>query len=137
VELENRRIATQKTLDAWRKRVFDWEGSTCAHLLHEHLTNMGRDVMDVPVIGGPVQARRVMEAHGWHSIEDVLDTLTGNARISPSSMLVGDLAAIPGQDDLGCVLICVGPFKMMGWHPDGRFVLYDGAMTELLGAWRG
>lgn len=135
MELERRRIATQKTLDAWRGRTFDWAtGSTCAHLAHDHLTNLGHDLPPMPAFTTSTGAIRALKERGWSTVEEMLDSLL--EPIAPARMLVGDIGIIPGQDGLESIVISTG-FKMMAWHQDGRFVLSCDGIEALQGAWRG
>lgn len=135
-ELERRRIATEKTLGRYRRKVFDWRtGITCVHLARFQLKNMGHKPPTLPRIRSALGAKRALKERGWGSVEAMLDALL--PRIAPAQMLLGDLAVVPGQDGLDCILVSAGPLKLMGWHPEsGAFVLYDDALAEVTGAWR-
>ncbi|USA39616.1 hypothetical protein NCF86_00180 [Pelagerythrobacter marinus] len=136
IELERRRAATERTLARYRGKVFDWsKGVTCVHMARFHLKAMGHRPQTLPRFRSALGAKRALAAHGWESVEHMLDTML--PRIAPAQMMLGDLATVPGQDGLDCILICAGPFKLLGWHPeDGTFVAYDGGNAEVSGAWR-
>lgn len=138
MELERRRIATQSTLDAFRGTAFAWgEGDavTCVHVAYWHLWMMGYELPALPELKSALAAKRALTERGWDSVESMLDSLLG--RIPPAMMRLGDLATVPGQEGLDCILVCAGPLKMMGWHPEtGEFVLYDNAISEITAAWR-
>ncbi len=133
IDLERRRIAAQETLNAWRGRTFDWDGSSCAHLAYDHLTNMGRDLPTMPKFTTATGAVRALKERGWGTVEAMLNDLL--EPIAPAQMLVGDIGVIDGQDGLESIVISTG-FKMMAWHPDGRFVLSGDGLDALKGAWR-
>ncbi|RDC66559.1 hypothetical protein HME9302_00010 [Alteripontixanthobacter maritimus] len=49
MELERRRVATEKTLTRYRGKAFDWKtGVTCVHLARVHLKNMGHKPQTMP-----------------------------------------------------------------------------------------
>ena len=135
-DLIRRQRATERTLARYRPKVFDWRtGIHCVRLAHHHLRNMGHKPPALPRVRSPLGAKKALKANGWASVTEMLDELL--PRIAPAAMLLGDLAVVPGQDGFDCILICADPHKMMGWHPDtGEFVLYDGGIGELTGAWR-
>lgn len=136
MELERRRVATEKTLKRYRGKVFDWsKGVTCVHLARFHLRNMGHKPETLPRFRSALSAKKALKERGWESVEAMLDSMM--PRIAPAQMLLGDLAVVPGQEGLDCILVSAGPLKLMGWHPEtGEFVLYDGGLDEVTGAWR-
>lgn len=135
-DLLRRQQATQKTLDRYRPKVFDWRtGVTCVHFARFHLKAMGHKVPTVPRIRTALAAKRAMKANGWDSVEAMLDSLL--PRIAPAMMLLGDLAVVPGEDGFASIMVCAGPQKVMGWHQEsGQFVVYDGGIGDLAAAWR-
>lgn len=136
-DLLRRQEATEKTIARFKGKVFDWRaGITCVHLARFHLRNMGHKVPTLPRFRSALAARRALKAGGWESVEDMLDSILPR-RPAPSFMTLGDLATVPGTDGLHSILVCAGPFKLLGWHPvDGTFVVYDGGNTEVSGAWQ-
>ena len=134
IDLERRRVATQKTLDRYRNKSFDWQrGITCVHLARYHLKQMGHKPETLPRIRSAFAAKKAMNERGWDSVTDMLDSML--PRITPARMKLGDLATVAGDSGFDSILICAGPFKMMGWHPDGSFVVYDGGNGKVEFAW--
>lgn len=131
-----RRDASEKTMARYRKKTFDWKtGVHCVGLAHFHLRNMGHKVPTVPRIRSALSAKRAMTERGWASVTEMLDSLL--PRIFPAQMLLGDLCVVPGEDGFDSILICAGPQKVMGWSAiDGTFVVYDGGIGDITGAWR-
>ena len=135
-DLLRRQRATQRTLDRYRPKVFDWRtGVTCVHLARFHLKAMGHRVPTVPRIRSALAAKRALQTNGWQGVDTMLDSLL--PRIAPAQMLLGDLATVPGEDGFDSILICAGPQKVMGWHAEtGAFVVYDGGIGDLAASWR-
>ena len=136
VELERRRVATEKTLARYRSKTFDWSnGITCVHLARYHLKNMGHKPPTLPRIRSALGAKKALKANDWASVSEMLDSML--PRIAPARMMLGDIATVPGTEGLDSILVCAGPFKLLGWHPvDGSFTVYDGGNAEVERAWR-
>lgn len=136
-DLVRRCDATQKTLAKYRGKAFDWEsGVTCVHLARFHLRAMGHKPQSLPRIASLIAAKRALSKRGWGDCGDMFDTIL--PRISPASMLLGDLAVAPSSDGLGAIFVCAGPLKLLGWHDDAaELVVVDADLSALLGAWRG
>lgn len=133
--LIQRRDATQRTLDRFRGKDFDWSSMTCVHLAHAHLIEMGHIVPDIPEIDGALSAARALKERGWDSVSDMLDDLL--QPVAPASMWVGDLALIKGAGGLDAIFICAGPLKVFGWREDAPdLVVLDVSFGDLEGAWR-
>ena len=135
IDLERRRVATQKTLDRFRNKSFDWQrGITCVHLARYHLKQMGHKPETLPRIRSAIAAQRALKQRGWESVEAMLDSML--APIAPARMMLGDLAVFPGEG-FGAIFICAGPLKVMGWREDAdKLVLLDVGMDEVTRAWR-
>lgn len=136
-EMDRRRVATQKTLERYRGKTFDWSrGVTCVHLARFHLKNMGHKPPTLPRFRSALGAKKALKERGWTSVENMLDSLLPRLP-APAFMRLGDLAIVEGQDGLDCILVSAGPLKLMGWHPEtGAFVVYDGGIDQVTGAWR-
>ena len=136
MELERRRIATQKTLDRYRGKVFDWaKGITCVHLARYHLRNMGHKVPTLPRFRSALGAKKALKEREWDSVADMLDSMF--ARIAPAEMLIGDLAIVPGEAGMDAIFVCAGPLKVFGWREDApALVILDISLDESTGAWR-
>lgn len=130
-----RRDATSRTLSRFRGAEFDWSQMTCVHLAHAHLSEMGHVLPEIPAFDTAISARAALQNRGWTSVADMLDDFV--ERISPSRMIVGDLALIEGAGGLDAIFICAGPLKVFGWREDQRgLVLLDVSLDRLQGAWR-
>ncbi len=135
--LVQRQLATQKTLDRYRDKPFDWRrGLTCLHLARYQLRNMGHKPPTIPRIRSALAAKRALTARGCDSVSELLDTQLD--RIAPLAMGLGDLCTISSRDGLDSVFIAAGGRKLFGW-PDGeeglRMIdIID--LDKLQGAWR-
>lgn len=131
-----RQLASQATLDRWRGIAFDWRaGHHCVRLAHSHLKLMGHKPPTLPRIRSLLAAKRALVAHGWQDTADMLDSLL--ERVPPAAMQLGDIAVVPGADDLPAVFVCVGPRRLFGWseQAEGAVVL-EVSFDEISGAWR-
>jgi hypothetical protein len=134
--LEWRRLATQRTLDRYRDKTFNWaEGRTCVHLARHQLRNMGHRPPSLPRFRSALAAKRAMEERGWSSVEEMLDSML--PRITPAQMVLGDLAIVEGAAGFSSIVVCAGPQRVLGWLPSGEGVaVYAGGVSELTAAWR-
>ncbi|MBX7459562.1 DUF6950 family protein [Qipengyuania huizhouensis] len=136
MELERRRIATEKTLKRYQGKVFDWsKGITCVHLARFHLRNMGHKPETLPRFRSALGAKKALKEQGWASVADMLDSMM--PRIAPAQMMLGDLAIVPGEGGMDAIFVCAGPLKVFGWREDQpKMVILDIGLDELTGAWR-
>lgn len=118
IDLIARRDATQRTMDKFRDRPFDWAArSTCLHLAAYHLRQLGHRAPPVPAIRSLLGAKRAMTKRGWADVGEMLAGI-GLLEIPPATMIVGDLAVLQSDSDgIGAITISVGG-KVMGWHED-------------------
>lgn len=137
-ELEWRKRATQKTLERYRTKAFDWStGVTCVHFGWAHLRNMGRRPPTLPRFRSPLAAKKALTEGGFGSVTELLDSFL--PRIAPAQMLLGDLAVVDGEQGLDCIMVCTGPLALLGWLPEGHgegMVNYLGDISDVKGAWR-
>lgn len=136
MEMERRRVATEKTLKRYRGKVFDWSnGITCVHLARFHLRNMGHHPETLPRFRSALSAKKALKERNWNSVAEMLDSMF--PRIAPAQMMLGDLAIVPGDAGLDAIFVCAGPLKVFGWREDQPgLVLLDIGLDELTGAWR-
>ena len=136
-DLERRRVGTEATLAKYRARPFDWaDAATCIHLARAQARNLGHRPPAIPRFRSAIGARTALAKVGYDTLEALLDRLF--ARISPASMLLGDLAALPGEGPFPALMIFDGGAKLLGWHaadPSGIKPVAR-AMTDITGAWR-
>lgn len=136
-DLLRRQRATEKTLERYRGKAFDWRrGITCVHLMRFHLRAMGHRLESVPRFRSAFAARRELDRRGLADVSELLDAML--PRIAPARMLLGDLAVAGSADGLGSIFVCAGPQKIIGWREDSaELVTLDIGLGELDGAWRG
>lgn len=137
-ELIRRQEATAATLAKFRSKAWSWQsGITCAHLARYHLRKMGHRPEPLPRLRSLIAARRALDARGWADVAAMLDAQPGLARIAPAQMALGDLAVLASGDDLGAIMVCTGPHKLIGWRDDvPEMVVLDIELGELTAAWR-
>lgn len=136
-ELLRRKDATEKTLARYRGKAFSWaKGITCVHLARAQLKAMGHKPPTLPRFRSAFLAKQAMRERGWANAEEMLDSML--PRISPAMMLLGDLAVAPSDEgNMGSIMICAGPHKLLGWREDAaELVVLDVSLDELTGAWR-
>ena len=135
-ELVRRARATEKTLAKYRFRPFDWRGATCIHLARTQMRNMGHRPPPIPRFWSIIGARRALADRGLECVADLLDQI-GLPRIPPGMMLVGDLAAVPGQAGMDAIFVNAGG-KLLGWREDhdGGIVPVADALPHVTAAWR-
>jgi hypothetical protein len=136
-DLVRRQQATQRTLAKYRDQPFSWKNNcTCVHLARFHLLAMGHKLPRVPRVKSLLAAKRVMESNGWEDTAAMLDCFL--PRISPASMLVGDIAVVRDDSGLGAVTIAtgLGLSKVFGWHEEAPGLCVQ-EISEYVGAWRG
>ena len=126
-DLIRRHAATTDTLAKYRGKRFDWKvGNTCAHLMRFHLKKMGHKVPPMPPMRSAIGARRALDERHCADMGDILGAFLKLPEIAPAEMMMGDLAAMAGEDGLGGVMICAGPHKLFGWYEDeDRLVMLD------------
>lgn len=135
-EAVRRRDATQATIDRFVGKPLDWKVARhCIKMAHFHLRKMGRKVQALPRIQSPLAARRELKERGWESVSDMLDSLL--MRIPPASMVIGDLAAVPGEGGLDAIFVCDGRRRLFGWHGSAEGAVFVGVgLEEVTGSWR-
>lgn len=139
MELEQRRAATQATLDEWRGKAFDWNScveATCVHMLDAHLRNMGHEPPTIPKFSTATGALKALRSAGWDNLESMLDDLLDRLP-SVSFMQLGDVVLAEGEGPFDAIFICAGPMKVFGWHETrDDLVIVDVNLDQLKGAWR-
>lgn len=137
VSLAMRAAATNRTVAAFEKRPFDWDGASCIHLARMQAENMGHVVPPMPAFRSRHGALRALASTGHRSLESLLDSLF--ERIEPARMLVGDLAMLPGEERrLRAVVVFDGHLSVAGWHearPES-LVWIKAMQADLVAAWR-
>lgn len=134
--LVQRTAATEKTVQRYRYRPFDWAtGGTCLHLARAQMKNMGHRPPAIPKFSSALGAQRAMKAAGFEALSDLFDSLL--TRIAPASMLIGDLALFPGEPPFDSVVVSAGSGMMLGWHGTDLSRLHNIVETgDVVAAWR-
>lgn len=115
-ELTRRAAATNKTFGKYRSRPFAWDArSTCIHMVRFHLRNMGYRPPAMPDFRSALSARKALVRLGFDSVTSLLDSLL--PRIAPAEMMVGDIAALDGDEGFESIVISSGS-KLVGYHGD-------------------
>lgn len=133
--------ATEKTLAKYRNRPFDWHGASCIHLVRSHALNMGhRALPPLPAFRSATGAMTALRKQGCANLTDLMDMHF--ARIPPAMMMLGDVAALTGEDEnsgpFEALVLFDGATSLLGWHahaPDGIRAIKD-AMGAVKLAWR-
>lgn len=138
-ELERRVAATEATKARFEGKPFDWRGSaTCIHLVRFHAAQMGHKVPIVPRFRSALGAKKALLATGCESLPDYMDKHF--PRIAPAQMLVGDVAAFPGEGGMDALYVYGQLRAFLGWHedaPDCQVVrVSDEGYRLCVGAWR-
>jgi hypothetical protein len=135
--LERRARATQKLLDDWKDRPFDWKTqSHCLRLVVEHLRRMGYKppLSRAGSFKSALAAKGALKRAKVKTLAEAVD-LMGLPRIPPAAALVGDIIELPGEAPFGALTVAVGNNRVLGWHADA-----DGAVVmqpvEYIAAWR-
>ncbi|KQN93847.1 hypothetical protein ASE95_02775 [Sphingomonas sp. Leaf231] len=116
LDLEQRRVRTERVVARFRDRPFSWTGRrTCLHLARAQMVALGHKPPKMPDLRSALGAKRALAATGHAGIMDLLDSLL--PRIAPAGMLIGDLALMEGDDAFDAVVIAAGG-KVLGYHGD-------------------
>jgi hypothetical protein len=135
--LVQRAAATEKTMLRYRYRAFDWAtGATCLHLARAQMKNMGHRPPAIPRFTTALGAKRALDATGFADLAGLFDSMF--ERIAHASMLVGDLAILPGEELFDAVIVSAGNGLFLGWHGSDLSQLHNvkDPMGEISGAWR-
>lgn len=137
MNLHQRAEATARTLRRFEGRAFSWrQSATCIHLARVQARHMGHKVPRLPPIRTALRARSALAAMGHDSLTGLMDSMF--ERIAPARMLVGDVAALPGDDSpFEALLVFDGHQMFYGWH--GLHPTFCGIIElepHLIAAWR-
>ena len=103
-------------------------------MARSHLRNMGHRPPSVPDFRSAIGAKRALMKTGHENLTALLDSLL--PRINPAEMLVGDIAILPGDEGMECIVVSAGG-KLIGYQedePDGIRPLL--ALVPPPAAWR-
>ncbi|MGB7407146.1 MAG: hypothetical protein WA908_01455 [Pontixanthobacter sp.] len=110
-----RAAATERTLERFRGRPLDWRSAHCIKMARMQANALGHNVPPVPILNGPVGARKALAKQGAGSVIELLDKyLTRHP--APAYAIVGDLCALESPDGLDAICIADGMGHLFGWH---------------------
>lgn len=134
-EIELRAWACNQTRTEYEGKPFDWQGSTCIHLLEYHAGRMGHEVPKVPPFKSAIGAKRALRKLGHKDLPALLDSLF--QRVPPAAMRTGDIMALAGDEGFHALVIRADKSKFIGWHEDAPGVtIIDADVSNAVGAWR-
>ena len=132
-DLIRRNIATQATMDRFRKKKFSWPArATCIHMVRFHLVKMGHKPPALPEMRSLLAAHRALALRGWADVAEMMGTIL--PEIAPAEMLMGDIALLQSDDVIGALAIEIGG-TIIGWHDDARGMVVMRAL-KIERAWR-
>lgn len=139
-DLAQRAQATERVIDRFREKPFDWAGANCIRLARAQGAALGHRLPPVPMFRSALGARRVLAKMGADSVTDLLDRYFRRLE-APAFMLVGDLCVLPSAtEDGGLEAVCVadGMGNLFGWHDADptRLSVIKQAVADAAAAWR-
>lgn len=137
-DIERRKKAIEATQRRFDGKPFDWKKSaTCIHLMRYHASHMGHKLPIVPRFRSALGAVRALESHGVGTLPELMDKYF--PRIAPSQMVMGDMAAFPG-DGMESLMVYGQLRAFLGWHEEGEgcqpIRISDEGYNLCMGAWR-
>ncbi len=142
LNLAERAEATRQTIARF-DRPFGWQTeTTCIHLIRAQARAFHHRAPGLGRLRSPLGARAALRRHGFSDVYGALDSFL--PRIAPAAMWVGDIAALPGEDDDGqpsmfpSLCIFDGIAMLIGWHGPGQNGLraLTRATADITAAWR-
>ena len=118
MNIVNRVEITQKTLDKYRGKPFEWGKRDCLRMARTQLIGAGYKVPRIPNYSSAKTAFRRLREAGFESIEDMLANYCLD--IPSSLILPGDLATVRGDNELSAIVISTGG-KFIGFPSEQPF----------------
>jgi hypothetical protein len=134
-DLARRAAETQKVVDRFRGRPFDWATrSTCIHLARAQMRALGHRPPAIPDFRSPRGALTALKGTGHENLEQLLDAML--PRIAPLAMIVGDLALVPGEAPFDALAISAGGTLLMYHQEAVGLANVKDALSRVTAAWR-
>jgi hypothetical protein len=132
MNLYERMLATQKTVDAFKGKLFVEWGRDCIEMIAAHAKHMGRR-LKVPKYSDAKSAAAAMKELGFRTLADAMDA--NFRRIGAHEILLGDIVEGPGQNGFSTLMVALGNGRVLGFHEEipHADVLQP---TMISGAWR-
>lgn len=140
--LGERATLTERTIERFRPKPFNWAGANCWRLMAMQARALGHDIPPVPMFRTALGAKRALLATGASSAEEYLDQRF--ERLPGAAFAwVGDLVLLPGDPDgnsagLDAVCIADGHGNLFGWYGGDGSGLATMSLVDSnpIGAWR-
>ena len=128
--------ATEKVVARFRNRPFDWrDRATCIHLARAQMRALGHRPPAIPDFRSPTGALTALRKAGHETLEGLLDTML--PRIAPLSMIVGDLALVPGEGAFDALAIAAGNWTLLMYHQKAEGLAnVNDVIPQIKAAWR-
>jgi hypothetical protein len=125
--------ATQKTVDSFKGRRFEWGKADCVQMAITHICNLGGKRIRVPDYGDIESGVRAMRALGFSFLSEALDKHC--TPIDPQNHLMGDFIELPGGSGFSSISVDVGNGRVLCFHEsiDTCEILEP---LMIMGAWR-
>lgn len=134
-DLARRAAETQKVVDRFRAKPFDWQNrATCIHLARAQMRALGHRPPGIPDFRSPRGALTALKKTGHESLEELLDSLL--PRIAPLEMIIGDLALVPGEPPFDALAISAGGTLLMYHQEAEGLANVKDALPRVRAAWR-
>lgn len=132
MNLYERMIRTQKTVDLWKGRPFKDGTGDCMQLIKAHARHMGKP-LKVPKYKDTKSAAAALRKAGFKTLGQAMDAHF--TRIEPSHVLVSDIVEMPGANGFTGLTVAVGNGRVLGFHEE---VPHADILQPVLisGAWR-
>jgi hypothetical protein len=125
-------MATQKTVDAFKGATFADGTADCVQLVLAHARHMGKRIK-IPRYGSRKSAAAAMRELGFATLSDAMDHHF--RRIEKAQIMAGDIVEMPGGNGFSALTIAVGNGRVLGFHED---IPHCDVLQPLMisGAWR-
>lgn len=136
LDLAARADATEKVVARFRNRPFDWrDRATCLHLARAQMRALGHRPPAIPDFRSPTGALTALRKAGHDTLESLIDSML--PRIAPLSMIVGDLALVPGVAPFDALAISAGNWTLLMYHQEAEGLAnVKEALPQVTAAWR-
>jgi hypothetical protein len=116
LNLYERMLRTQKTVDLWKGRPFKENGtSDCIQLMIAHARHMGKKIK-VEKYRDAASRAAALRKLGFKSISEGMDA--NFTRIDASQVLLGDFVEMPGSNGFSAITVALGNGRVLGFHED-------------------
>jgi hypothetical protein len=116
MNLIERAEATQKTVDAFKRKEFNWGTFDCVQLAVTHARHVGKKIR-VPKYGDALSAKKALKKVGYELLSEAMDKHF--KRILPHMAMMGDFIEMPGHGDgFSSLAVIVGNGRIIGFYAE-------------------